>query len=224
MHSTHYGSVSDSAHSGHGDVFAQRRTLSVAIAVATCASMSIGIFPLVLGMFADRLVTIARTDRSTRYRHSGRFWNRWHLGAAFATRAALARIAVGGGLACSDPQRRDDVRRVAAGGDVPASPVRCCGRFRIWSCHLCRGKNAAPGASVWPHVYHRSRRLFGLRCSISALETTWGFAWALNSLGILFLISGSLSWWLPDHDRLSERAENAAPTPAGLPFCTRPRG
>ena len=28
----------------------------MAIAVATCTSMSIGIFPLVLGMFADRLV------------------------------------------------------------------------------------------------------------------------------------------------------------------------
>ncbi len=183
----------------------------MAIAVATCASMSIGIFPLVLGMFADRLLlSLEQTG-------------------ILAT-AIQGGFGIGGILVLRlrhTPHWRGLLSAAALLAAILNGATMFPGALRavMWL-QILTGVAAGFAYGLAIYVVGRTprpERGFGLMYMIGLgaysafaalfplLKQHWGFAWALNSLGVLFLIAGSLSWWLPDQDRSSEQAESAAP-------------
>jgi predicted MFS family arabinose efflux permease len=205
MPATHYIANCGSLHSLDYRAFAERMTLFVAIAVATCASMTVGIFPLVLGMFADRLsLSLEQTG-------------------------VLATVAQGGfgigGLLVLRLRRAQHWRRLLSGATLLAAILNGATMFAgsllpVMCLQVLSG--VAGGFAYGLAIYivgrtPRPERAFGLMYTVGLaaysvfaaafplLEQVGGFPWALNSLGIFLLISGALSWWLPDHDRVDER-------------------
>lgn len=181
-----------------------------AIAVATCASMTVGVFPLVLGMFADRLsLSLEQTG-------------------------VLATVVQGGfgigGLLVLRLRRSRRWRGLLSGATLLAATLNGATMFAgsllpMMCLQVLSG--VAGGFAYGLAIYIVGRtphpeRAFGLMYTVGLaaysafalafplLRQVGGFTWALNSLGIFLLISGALSWWLPDQDRVDERMESPA--------------
>jgi len=196
--------------SRRSEAFDRRATLSAAIAVATCASMTIGIFPLVLGMFADRFslsleqTGILATMIQAGYGIGGLLvlrlrgvthWRALLLGASF-----LAAVLNGAAMFAPSPGALMGLQVLSsvAAGFAYGLAIYIVGRTarpeRAFGLMYTAGLAAYSAfAAVFPLLRQRE-----------------GFAWALNSLGALLLIAGSLSWWLPGQDRSAGRSGNTA--------------
>ena len=187
--------------------FARPSTLWAAILVATCASMSIGILPLVLGMFADRFsLSLEKIGVLATVGQVG-----FGIGSSFVVRL----------------RRVDDWRILLCGAAILAAIFNGLTMFTdawllVLSLQLLSG--TAGGAVYGLAVYvvgrtPRPEKAFGLMyvlelAAFSAIAAAFpflrergGFPWALNSLGAFFLAAGLIGWALPDRDR----AEGIAP-------------
>lgn len=191
--------------------FDRRSTLWAAILVATCSSMTVGILPLVLGMFADRFsLSLAQTG----------------------VLATVGQVGFGVGSGLVVRLRRVEVwRRLLCAAAILAAVFNGLTMIAdawllVLSLQLLSG--IAGGAVYGLAVYvvgrtPRPEKAFGLMYAVELaafsvfaaafpfLREHGGFRWALNSLGIFYLAAALIGWALPDRDR----AEPATPNRIG---------
>jgi predicted MFS family arabinose efflux permease len=188
--------------------FERRSTLASAIAVATCASMIVGVFPLVLGMFADRLsLSLEQTG-------------------VLATTGQIG-FGIGGALVFQ-LRHTQHWRRLLF---VAAILATVFNGMTMWAGSLLsvivlQLLAGVAAGSIWGLALYivgrtlRPERAFGLMYTVGLaaysafavvfpmLRESGGFPLALNACGAFLLVSGLLGWWLPDRDRPDDQPHN----------------
>jgi len=193
--------MSSSAAPVFGAEFERKSTLWLAVTVATLTSMLIGILPLGIGMFADRL--------SLSLEQTGVLASAIQIGSGV------------GGLAVLKLRRMPHWRSVAfvcatLAALLNALTVFAHSAFSLMSVQLTA--SVAGGCIYGLAIYITGRvphpdRAFGLMYSVGlagyslfavsfpVLQRIGGFVLALNSFGAFLLIAGFIAWFLPDRDR-----------------------
>ena len=204
--------MSSSADALSSAEFERKATLWLAIAVATLASMLIGILPLGIGMFADRLsLSLGQTG----------------------VLASAVQIGLGiGGLAVMKLRRVPHWRLLTFLCAMLAAVLNALTALAHSALALITVQLAAAVAGGYVYgmaIYITGRvpqpdRAFGLMYSVGLagysvfaalfpfLQRTGGFPLALNAFGAFMLIAGVLAWFLPNRDRPTREPQRHART------------